>query len=185
MAKTNDAIGKYARLERERKFILRELPAPLTRASEHLQIWDNYITNTRLRLRRVRVPQTKEQRWKLTQKFAPDADDLSRTVITNIYLTPAEYEVFSIFEGNEIRKNRYPFEFEGRAYGLDVFLGGLWGLMLAETEFATDEEMRDFAVPSFALADVTNDVQFTGARLVETTFAEIREAWKLRTQSQQ
>src|SRR5829696_160674 len=83
-------FGKYARTERERKFLLRELPEPLTRASRHVQIWDNYITNTRLRLRRIRVPETKERVWKLTQKFAPVAGDYSRTTITNIYLSPAE-----------------------------------------------------------------------------------------------
>lgn len=176
-------MHKYARIERERKFLLRELPAELTRASEHLQIWDNYITNTRLRLRRIRVPQTKEQRWKLTQKFALSPQDFSRTQITNIYLSPAEYEVLSVFEGNEIRKNRYPFEHEGRAFGIDVFLGALWGLMLAETEFETDEEMRDFALPPFAVADVTNDEMFTGARLVELSFAEIRREWQRRAQS--
>jgi hypothetical protein len=108
--------GKYARVERERRFLLRELPEGLTRASEHLQIWDNYITNTRLRLRKIRVPQTKEYTWKLTQKFAPAPPDFSRTIITNIYLTEYEYEVLSVFEGNEIRKNRYPYEHEGRAY---------------------------------------------------------------------
>src|SRR5918912_3220801 len=81
--------GKYARTERERKFLLRELPEPLTRASEHVQIWDNYITNTRLRLRRIRVPKTKEYILKLTQKYAPAPPDFSRTVITNTYLTPS------------------------------------------------------------------------------------------------
>jgi CYTH domain-containing protein len=167
-------FGKYARTERERKFLLRELPEPLTRASKHVQIWDNYITHTRLRLRKIRVPETKERIWKLTQKFAPDREDFSRTVITNIYLSPAEYEVLSVFEGNEIRKNRYPFEHEGRAYGIDVFLGGLWGLILAETQFETDEEMDAFTPPPFVVADVTNDEAFTGAKLVELSLDEIR-----------
>ncbi|MGA9996177.1 MAG: hypothetical protein WBP93_12235, partial [Pyrinomonadaceae bacterium] len=104
--------GKYARTERERRYLLREMPAPLTRASEHVQIWDNYITNTRLRLRQVRVPATKERSWKLTQKFAPSTEDFSRTIITNIYLSEQEYAMLAVFEGNEIRKNRYPFEHE-------------------------------------------------------------------------
>jgi CYTH domain-containing protein len=166
--------GKYARVERERRFLLEKLPLGLTRASEHVQITDNYITGTRLRLRKIRVPQTKERVWKLTQKFAPDGADFSRTVITNIYLSPEEYERLSVFEGNELRKNRYPFEHEGRAFGIDVFLGALWGLMLAETEFATDEEMRGFALPSFAFMEVTNDELFTGGGLVEKSFEDIR-----------
>ena len=166
--------GKYARVERERRFLLEKLPEGLTRASEHIQITDNYITGTRLRLRKIRVPRTKELVWKLTQKFAPDAADFSRTVITNLYLSPAEYETLSVFEGNELRKNRYPFEHQGRAFGIDVFLGPLWGLMLAETEFETEEEMRDFALPSFAFMEVTNDALFTGGGLVEKSFEDIR-----------
>ena len=88
------------------------------------------------------MPQTKKWTMKLTQKFAPAPPDFSRTVITNTYLSAYEYEVLSVFEGNEIRKNRYPFEHDGRKYSIDVFLGALWGLILAETEFETDEEMR-------------------------------------------
>jgi CYTH domain-containing protein len=174
------SYGKYARIERERRFLLGELPEGLTRASEHVQIWDNYITGTRLRLRRTRTPSSKEYVWKLTQKFAPEARDFSRTVITNIYLSAYEYEVLAVFEGNELRKNRYPFIYEGRAFGIDVFLGALTGLMLAEAEFETDEEMRDFATPPFALADVTNEEMFTGARLVGVSFEEIREEWQRR-----
>ena len=167
-------FGKYARIERERRFLLRELPEPLTRASRHVQIWDNYITNTRLRLRKIRVPETKEYKWKLTQKFAPDPEDLLRTVITNTYLSRTEYEVFSVFEGNEIRKNRYPYEFEGRNFSIDVFLGALWGLILAETEFQTDEEMQAFTPPPFAFREVTDDELFTGGSLVHLTFDELR-----------
>ena len=34
--------------------------------------------------------------------------------------------------------------------------------------------MRDFALPSFAVYDVSDDEMFTGARLVELTIDEIR-----------
>jgi CYTH domain-containing protein len=166
--------SKYARTERERKFLLREMPEPLTRASEHVQIWDNYLTGTRLRLRKIRTPQTKKWTMKLTQKFAPAPPDFSRTIITNTYLSAYEYEVLSVFEGNEIRKNRYPFELDGRRYSIDVFLGALWGLILAETDFETDEEMAGFALPPFAAADVTNEELFTGGRLVDLTIEELR-----------
>jgi CYTH domain-containing protein len=166
--------SKYARVERERRFLLREMPLPLTRASEHVQIWDNYITGTRLRLRKIRTPQTRKWTMKLTQKFAPAPPDFSRTIITNTYLSAYEYQVLSVFEGNEIRKNRYPFEYEGRRYSIDVFLGALWGLILAETDFETDEEMDVFATPPFAVMDVTNEEMFTGGRLVDLTTDELR-----------
>ncbi len=165
---------KYARVERERRYLLRELPPGLRVNSPHTQIFDNYITGTRLRLRKVRVPERREWTWKLTQKFAPDPADSSRTVVANIYLSQIEYETFSVFEGNEIRKNRYPYEHGGRRFSVDVFLGPLHGLILAETEFDTDEAMRDFPAPTFAAREVTDDELFTGGRLVGLTVDEIR-----------
>jgi CYTH domain-containing protein len=165
---------KYARVERERRFLLRGLPDGLRVNDPHTQIFDNYITGTRLRLRKVRVPRRREWTWKLTQKFAPDPADFSRTVITNIYLSQYEYEVLSVFEGNELRKNRYPFERGGRRYSVDVFLGALHGLVLAETEFDTDEELEAFAAPPFAAREVTDDELFTGARLVELSIEDLR-----------
>ena len=167
--------SKYARIERERRFLLNDFPPGLTRASEHVQIWDNYITNTRMRLRKIRLLPSGQYIAKLTQKYAPDPGDSSRTVITNTYLSAEEYEVLSVFEGNEIRKNRYPFEYQGRRYAIDLFIGPLWGLILAETEFATDDEMAALAVPDFAALEVTHDPAFTGAKLVDLTTAEIRE----------
>lgn len=165
---------KYARLERERRFLLRGLPEGLSASDHHLQIFDNYLMNTRLRLRKVRDPATREWTWKLTQKFAPDPSDLSRTLITNVYLSREEYEVLSVFEADEIRKNRYRFEQDGRVFTVDVFLGSLRGLLLAECEFATDEEMRAFHPPSFAAMEVTADEMFTGARLVHMTAENLR-----------
>lgn len=166
--------GKYARVERERRFLLRDLPHGLKLSDPHAQITDNYVTGTRLRLRKVRDPRTNEWTLKLTQKHASAPPDFSRTLITNIYLNQYEYEVLSVFEGNELRKNRYPYEHEGRLYSVDVFLGALRGLLLAETDFDTDEEMDSFHAPSFALLDVTREETFTGARLVELTAEDLR-----------
>ena len=167
--------SKYARVERERRYLLADLPEGLTRADPHLQITDTYITGTRLRLRKVRDPRTNKWVVKFTQKFAPDPEDLSRTIITNTYLNALEAETLSVFDTNEIRKNRYRFAFAGREFGVDMFLGDLFGLVLAEVSFETDEELDSFPQPPFALADVTNDPVFSGGRLCELTFAEVRQ----------
>ena len=50
--------SKYGRVERERRYLLQDLPEGLTRADHHQQITDNYITGTRLRIRKVRDPRT-------------------------------------------------------------------------------------------------------------------------------
>jgi CYTH domain-containing protein len=167
--------SKYALIERERRYLLRDLPEGITRADPHLQITDNYMTGSRLRLRKVREPRTNKWTVKFTQKFVPNPGDLSRTVITNTYLNALEAEVLAtVFNSNEIRKNRYPFEFDGRKFSVDMFLGDLFGLVLAEVSFETDEDLDQFAKPPFALADVTNAELFTGGRLCELTFSEVR-----------
>jgi CYTH domain-containing protein len=166
--------SKYARVERERRYLLRGLPPGLKTSDPHTQITDNYVTGTRLRLRKVRAPATNEWTLKLTQKHTPEPPDFSRTLITNLYLSPYEYEVLSVFEGNELRKNRYPYEHEGRRYSVDVFLGPLRGLVLAETDFDDDAKMDAFPTPAFAHLDVTCDELFTGARLVGLTAEELR-----------
>lgn len=167
--------SKYARIERERRYLLQDLPEGMTRADPHVQITDNYISGTRLRLRKVRDPRTNKWTVKFTQKFAPNPADLTRTVITNTYLNAAEYEVLSVFEANEIRKNRYPFAWEGRKFTIDMFLGDLFGLVLAEVSFESDEELDRFPKPLFAIADVTDNNLFTGGRLCDLKFEDIRD----------
>ena len=169
------AESKYARIERERRYLLQDLPEGLTRADPHLQITDNYITGTRLRIRKMRDPRTNKWTVKFTQKFATNPVDFSRTIITNIYLNALEAETLAVFDANEIRKNRYSFEFEGRKFSVDMFLGDLFGLVLAEVGFETDEELDSFAKPAFAVAEVTSNVLFTGGKLCELTFANLRE----------
>jgi CYTH domain-containing protein len=81
-----------------------------------------------------------------------------------------------VFDTNEIRKNRYPFEFDGRKFSVDMFLGDLFGLVLAEVSFETDEELDNFSTPAFALVDVTNMPLFSGGKLCELTLSDVRAA---------
>jgi CYTH domain-containing protein len=122
----------------------------------------------------VREPRTNKWTVKFTQKFAPDPQDFSRTVITNTYLNALEAETLSMFDANEIRKNRYKFDYEGKTFSVDMFLGDLFGLVLAEVNFETDEELNSFQKPPFAIADVTNNLLFTGGNLCQVKFEDIR-----------
>ncbi len=126
-----------------RVFLLQNLPEPLTRASRHLQIFDNYIENTRLRLRSVRVPETKKWTYIFEQRFPVDEKDLTVWRVSQIFLNEMEHQAFEQFEGreiktneniatNEIRKNRYFYLIEDREIEIDLFLGELWGLILAK-----------------------------------------------------
>lgn len=168
-------MNKTYRDEFRRLFLLEHLPEPVRRSDAHLQIYDNYIFNTRLRLRSVRVPETKQWTWLLQQKFAV-GEELSCWKIAEINLNEAEHAVFKIFEGHELRKNRYYFESDGRRIEVDSFLGDLFGLNLARVCFDTAAEMEDFQFP-FPVVEVTGDRFFLGENLYDKTFAEIeREA---------
>lgn len=167
-------MNKTYQTKLRRLFLLQELPEPLTRASEHLQIFDNYIENTRLRLRSVRVPQTKEWTWILQQRFPFEEDNLMSWRTAEIYLNEAEYNFFQPFEGREIRKNRYFYEFGDRQIEIDVFLGELWGLNLAKANFETKEKLKNLEIPPFSIAEVTNNPFFTGENLVTKSFADVQ-----------
>ncbi len=166
-------MDKTYRDEFRRLFLLEHLPEPMTRADAHLQFFDNYIENTRLRLRSVRVPETKEWSWILQQRFAVD-EDSAHWKIAEIYLNEFEYHLFEQFEGNEIRKNRYFYESDGKRIEIDVFLGDLWGLNLARVCFETLEELRDFQFPFTAL-EVTANKFFCGETLVEKKFPDVQD----------
>lgn len=171
-------MNRTYQTERHRLFLIRDLPETLTRASQHLQIFDNYIENTRLRLRRVRVPHTKEQSWTLEHRFPVDENDRGCWKISEMFLHENEYQIFERFEGREIRKNRYFFELDDKQIAIDLYLGELWGLVTAKAGFETEAEMKHFEAPVFAIHEITNDAFFSGENLVGKKFSDVREEFE-------
>jgi CYTH domain-containing protein len=167
-------MNKTYRTEFRRKYLIETLPEPLTRASRHLQLFDNYITGTRMRIRSVRDPETKQWSWMMQQRLTAEVLGLTYLKIAEIHLNEAEHTVFEPFEGNEIRKNRYFHEFDGRAFAFDIYLGPLWGLNIASVEFADAQSLERFEMPSFAVFDVTNNPFFLGENLVERKFEDVQ-----------
>jgi len=160
--------GKYARVERERRFLL--AASPPAEPTAVFRITDRYLTGTRMRLRRVER-RGAEPEFKLTQKIPAGRPGAVRGLITNTYLSPAEYEVFAGLPARVLSKTRYRLP----PLGVDVFEQPLHGLVLAEAEFDSEASAQVFAVPSFAVAEVTDDPRFTGGRLVAATRAELLE----------
>lgn len=165
-------MDKTYRTEFRRRFLIAGLPEPLTRASRHVQIYDNYITGTRMRIRTVRDPETRQWAWMMQQRLADEAGGTAR--VGEIHLNEAEHTVFEPFEGNEIRKNRYFHEFNGRSFAFDVYLGALWGLNIASVEFADAASFEQLEMPSFAVLEVTNARFFLGENLVEKKFEDVQ-----------
>ncbi|MEU9271001.1 hypothetical protein AB0E04_36965 [Streptomyces sp. NPDC048251] len=61
--------------------------------------------------------------------------------------------------------------------GVDVFEGSLEGLVLSEeAEFSDDEKAPAFVPPAWCVAEVTDDVRFSGGILVSASRREL-SAW--------
>jgi CYTH domain-containing protein len=161
--------GKYARFEVERRFLVKYLPKRIAQ-DQGWRITDRYIDNTRLRLRQMESLAGDETVFKLGQKEVPSPPDFSRMTITNIYLSRDEYDVFAVLPAHELRKTRHLFQDDARTVGVDLFGGRLAGLILAEIGFETSHQMdEEWPLPPWALADVSNDLRFTGGALAGLT----------------
>jgi hypothetical protein len=97
--------SKYARIERERRFLLARFPEGITIVRTR-RITDRYIDGATLRLR--------EQRhdggpvvFKLTQKVPAPGNGAQQGLITNIYLTEREFELIARLPAKSLSKIRY------------------------------------------------------------------------------
>ena len=112
---------------------------------------------------------------KLGQKSQPDNLESHQSLMTNIYLTEAEYNVLRGLGGDKIKKLRYPFEFEKQQYGIDVYEGYLQGLFIAEIEAQPGLDITQLLVPAFAHHEITGDPVFNGAKLAGLNSAEVHQ----------
>ena len=157
---------KYARVERERCFLLAKPPAAEEVVAE-TEVTDLYFEGTRLRLRcMVDRNGVRPNVYKLTQKVQGAG---AYRLTTNTYLSEAEYELLARLDGLRLTKTRYSVP----PFGVDVFGPPLDGLVLLEAEFESDEAMAAAAAPANTVAEVTGDPRFRAGRLVTTTRAEL------------
>ena len=177
---SSQRIGKYACLELERRYLLRELPADLRERECNWHIVDRYLSGTRLRLRRMASPSNEIVILKLAQKYREAGQEATETTITNMYLNEAEYDGLNQLPGTEIIKKRYEYRHQGHLYSIDVFEGPLQGLILGEIEGETVAELAAQPFPAFAFKEVTADPFFSGGALAKLTEVEFREAFSQR-----
>ncbi|HEX6269495.1 MAG TPA: hypothetical protein VFZ43_04620 [Anaerolineales bacterium] len=182
---TSQRIGKYACLEIERRYLLKQIPEDLVKNTNGWLITDHYFPNTRLRLRGMNSISGNETIYKLTQKYRSETQNADETTITNLYLTEAEYNYFKPLEARFIRKKRYPYRDGNHNLSIDIFEGRHQGLLLAEIKFERKSELYAFALPWFALKDVTDDPFFSGGNLVIMTEEEFRQGLSQRLHDHQ
>ena len=157
--------GKYARPERERRFLLAG-PPPTPLSSRSLE--DRYLDGTRLRLRMVQVGS--ERVYKLTQKVRPQEDDPAEVDITNLYLSAAEHERLSTLPAAVLIKTRH---LHPDGFVVDEFHGALSGLRLVEIEVADLTAQLD--LPEWVGREVTADDAFSGGSLARASSVEVME----------
>ena len=148
--------GRYARLEREQRWVLSGRPGDLC---DPVSISDRYLAGTRLRLRRTTSART--DTYKLSQKVRLRPEEPGVVSLTTIYLSPDEFGALGNLAGDDLAKTRWRIP-EGRAV-VDDFAGPLAGLVLAEVELDPGEP--PMPPPPLAVADVTDDDRFSGGAL--------------------
>jgi CYTH domain-containing protein len=153
--------GKYAKVERERRFLLTGPPPPPSVTASR-RITDRYLPGTRLRLRRVDYLDSGACEFKFTQKVPAGRPGFVQGLITSTYLSAAEYDLLATLPAAVLSKTRLSVP----PLGIDVFEPPLHGLIMADVEFSTDSEAESFVPPPAAVAEVTDDSRFTGGSLV-------------------
>lgn len=170
MAIADKPSGKYAHPEVERKFLLAAVPSGSTLRAD---ILDHYIPGTTLRLRRMQTEH--KVILKLGQKLRVHPDETRVIFHTSLYLSEAEYTLLvSTLPSHQLEKRRYHFHAEAFPMSIDQFRGHLEGLVMAEVDFGSDGDPSSFPMPSFALAEVTDDERFTGGHLALTTALQVK-----------
>lgn len=159
---------KYARIERERRFLLREFPrdANVVRIR---RIADRYIDGTALRLWEQSDGDSPSI-FNFTQKVPARSGGGQQGLITSMELSQDEFRVLAQLSAGRLSKTRYSVP----PFGIDVFEGGLEGLVLAEAEFDSSAAADSLTVPSFIVCEVSADDRFTGGQLVNATREDIQ-----------
>jgi CYTH domain-containing protein len=160
---------KYARVERERRFLLARFPVD-AKSIRVRRITDRYIDGTNLRLRE-QSDDGSPTIFKLTQKVPARDSGAQQGLITTMYLSQDEFLVLARLPARQLTKIRYSVP----PFGIDVFEGALVGLVLAEAEFDSAEDAAKLTLPSFIHAEVSADDRFTGGRLVGASRQELQD----------
>jgi len=153
---------KYSRPEIERRWlpIVEKLPNLDTLEAWYIQ--DNYLQDSRLRLRKMYViGDESTMRYKICKKYGKTSD-ISEP-IANIYLTKDEYEKFTSLDARILVKRKYNFPYKGNKFVISVFEGS--ELITVEAEFESEEQAASAEIPDFVGREVSADREYESATI--------------------
>jgi CYTH domain-containing protein len=148
-------------VERERKFLVRELPAKLARYP-HRTIEQGYLAlpagadAVEIRVRRA------GRRDVLTVKKGRGESRLEREVPLS---RDGARQLWPLTRGRRVRKVRYRIPYGDWVIELDVYAGNARGLSVAEVEFPSAASSARFRPPSWFGPEVTGQRRFANSRL--------------------
>lgn len=79
-------------------------------------------------------------------------------------------ELLDNFSLSELSKTRYEIPFSGKLWEVDVFLGDNEGLIVAEIELDSEDEI--FALPDWVSREVTEEEKYYNSNLTVTPFKD-------------
>lgn len=157
-------------VELELTYLAKSLPADLA-GYPSILITDIYyphdVPEPNLRLRQ------KGDRYEITKKVMANGNDSSHMIEETIPLSAKEFAALTASGGKRVTKRRYAYNYTGRMAEIDVFQGGLEGLVLVDFEFTNRDQQQDFDMPDFCLADVTQELFIAGHQLIGKSYADI------------
>lgn len=157
-------------IELEKTFLAKKLPDGLKKCRK-TEVYDLYIPkehpHPKIRIRK------NGDNIEITKKEPVNCEDASCQQENTIHLTEQEFNFFKKLPSKDVRKIRYFYPFKGRTAEIDIFQDALKGLVLADFEFDTKEEMDSFEMPEFCLADVTQEEFIAGGMLCGKSYEHI------------
>ena len=154
-------------IEIEHKYLVRKDLWYAIQKPAGTEIRQGYLLSDEGKTIRVRIAGTKAY---LTIK-GPSVDASRAEFEYEIPVKEAE-ELLRLFAGNVIEKIRYTIGLLGKTWEVDEFFGKNEGLILAEIELQSPEEI--YKKPAWLGDDVTNDPRYYNAYLAEHPFND----WK-------
>jgi len=150
-------------MERERKFLVTQVPPNLSRYS-HAFIEQGYIAldngqdgHFEVRLRR------KDGKFSLTVKKKKAGPG---RLEKEIALTPGNGRMlWPLTKGRRVAKTRYDIPYRGYTIELDVYRGKTAGLVTAEVEFKSVSALHNFRPPPWMKKEITGRSKYANARL--------------------
>lgn len=165
-------------LELEKTYLAKYLPEDLAKY-EATEINDTYIPydprknpHPKMRIRR------KGDRYEITKKTQMDVSDASAQEEQTMTLSAEEYAALAPVEGRKIHKIRYEYPCGDLVAEIDIFQGGLSGLVVVDVEFDSLEEKELFSMPEFCLVEVTQEEFIAGGMLCGKRYEDIENGLK-------